>query len=136
VVLGAIGGQDAPQPVAPAAARDPAERGLHGLEVEDAADLRLVDGSGEPGVRECLGEVHNRAGHAGDRDGVNDVAIFSAQATGGVHRQPSVPRTAARGRDLDAARARAEQPPQPPGRTVTQYSFGSACKDGGELLAA
>jgi hypothetical protein len=69
VVLGAVGGQDAPQPVAPTAAGNPAERPVHCAQVEDAADLSLVDRSRKPGFGKHFSKVHQRARHARDRDG-------------------------------------------------------------------
>jgi hypothetical protein len=103
VVLGAVGGQDAPQPVAPAAAGNPAERPVHGPQVEDAADLRLVDGSRKPGFRKHFSKVHQRSRHARDRNGFHDVAVLSAQATRGVHHQPRMRLAAAWCSDLDLA---------------------------------
>ena len=84
VGLGAIGGQDAMEAVAPPAAGHARLDLLQRTEVEDAQLLRAGDRPGEPALVEDVGEVDEGPGDRGDRNRRDKGAVRGGQRAGAV----------------------------------------------------
>src|SRR4051812_40314580 len=93
------------------AARASRNESVDRAQVEEPQPLRLVDGALELPAGHDLGEVEERAGHAGDRDAVEDRALGRIEVPHAVNVDASAPSQVAGRADIDNGTGRPMQTP-------------------------